>query len=74
MTRSQAVAAGILVSQGVVAFLLSQQDVVVPPLLKVGLGAASVALSTLALFLKIQPAPPAVTVPGGAKPITGDGE
>ena len=71
MTRSQAVAAGILVSQAVVAYLLTQPDVVLPPILKVILGAGSVGLNALALVLRIQPAPPAVTVPGGDKPVTG---
>lgn len=74
MTRSQAVAAGILVAQAVVGYLLTQPEVVIPPLLKVGLGAASVGLSALALVLRIQPAPPALVVPGGAKPVAGDGE
>ena len=71
MTRSQAVAAGILVSQAVVAYLLTQPDVVLPPIFKVILGAGSVGLNALALVLRIQPAPPAVTVPGGDKPVGG---
>lgn len=71
MTRSQAVAAGILVAQAILAFLLSQADVAIPPLLKVALGAGSVGLNALALVLRIQPAPPSVTVPGGAEPVVG---
>ena len=74
MTRSQAVAAAILVAQAVIAFLLTQPDVVFPPAVKVILGAGAVGLNALALVLRIQPAPPAVTVPGGAKPIAGEGE
>lgn len=70
MTRSQAVAAAILVAQAVLAYLLTQPDVTIPPLLKVIFGAASVGLNALALVLRIQPAPPAVTVPGGDKPVT----
>lgn len=71
VTRSQAVALSVLVAQAVVAFLLTQPDVTLPPVVKVGLGALSVGLSTVALFLKIQPTPPAITVPDGGKPIGG---
>ena len=71
LTRSQAVAAAILVAQAVVAFMLTQPDVVFPPWFKLVLGCASVGLSTLALALKIQPAGPVVTVPGGGQPLTG---
>jgi hypothetical protein len=67
ITRSQAVALGVLVAQAMVAFLLTQPDVVLPPLVKVGLGCAAVGLSTVALFLKLQPAGPTLTVPGGGK-------
>lgn len=69
MTRSQLVAGGILVAQAIVAYLLAQPDVVLPPLLKVVLGAAAVGLSSIALVLKIQPAPPAIVVPGGDEPV-----
>jgi len=69
ITRSQAVALGVLVTQAMVAFLLTQPDVTLAPLVKVALGAASVGLSTVALFLRIQPAGPAIVVPGGAKEI-----
>lgn len=72
ITRSQAVALSVVVAQAVVAFLLTQPDVILPPLVKVILGCASVGLSTVALFLKIQPAPPVIAVPGGAKPVVGD--
>ena len=71
ITRSQAVALGVLVAQAVVAFLLTQPDVTLAPLVKVGLGAVSVGLSTVALFLKIQPAGAQIVVPGGAKPVGG---
>lgn len=71
MTRSQFVAGGILVAQAIVSYLLTQPDVAIPPLLKVALGASSVGLSSVALFLRIQPAPPAISVPGGDKPVGG---
>lgn len=75
MTRSQAVALGLVVANAVIAFaLLPQSDVVIPPLLKFFLGAGSVGISTTLAFLKIQPAPPALVVPGGGKPIGGDGQ
>ncbi len=67
LTRSQAVALGVLVTQGIVAFLLSQPDVVLSPGVKVCLGAASVGLSTVALFLRIQPTGPVIQVPDGGK-------
>jgi hypothetical protein len=70
ITRSQAVALGILVAQAVVAFLLTQPDVTLAPIVKVGLGALSVGLSTIALFLKLQPAGPVITVPQGGKPVS----
>ena len=72
ITRSQAVALGVLVAQAVVAFLLTQPDVVLPPLVKVGLGALAVGLSAIALFLKLQPAGPTIRVPDGGKQIGGD--
>jgi hypothetical protein len=71
MTRSQLVAGGILVAQAIVSYLLTQPDVVLPPLIKVALGASAVGLSTVALFLKIQPAGPVISVPGGGKEIGG---
>lgn len=71
MTRSQAVAAGILVAQAIVAYLLTQPDVTIPPLVKVVLGASAVGLNALALVLRIQPPPPSVAVPGGDQPVGG---
>lgn len=62
MTRSQAFAAGLVVTSAILAFLLTQPDVVLPPLAKVILGAASVGVTTLSLVLKIQPPPPQVRV------------
>lgn len=72
MTRSQLVAGGVLVAQAVVAYLLTQPDVTIPPLLKVVLGAASVALSSVALLLRISPPPPAIVVPGGEEKVGGE--
>lgn len=70
MTRSQAVALGLNVANGVIAFLLvTQQDVVLPPLLKVILGAAAVSIGITLTYLRIQPAPPALNIPGGDKPV-----
>lgn len=62
MTRSQAFAAGLLVAQAVLAFMLTQPDVVLPPLVKLFLGAASVGVNALALVLKIVPRPPQLDV------------
>lgn len=69
MTRSQAVAGAILVGQAMVAFLLTQPDVILPPPVKVGLGCIAVGLNVLALFLRIQPAGPVIQVPGGGKQV-----
>jgi hypothetical protein len=74
MTRSQAVAAFLGVASAVLPYLLTQPDVVLPPIAKLVLGAANVGVVALALVLKIQPAPPSVTVPDGAKPLVGDGK
>jgi hypothetical protein len=71
MTRSQAVAGGVLVAQAVVSYLLTQPDVVLPPIVKVVLGASAVGLSAIALFLRIQPSPPVIQVPGGEKQVGG---
>jgi hypothetical protein len=50
------VVAGILVvSQVVLAFLLSQGDVEFQPLVRVMLGAASAGVTALAAFLRIEP-------------------
>lgn len=71
MTRSQAIAVGLNVANAVIAFLLvTQQDVVIPPLLKVVLGAASVGIAVLLTALRIEPSP-TLTVPGGDKPVGG---
>lgn len=69
ITRSQAVALGVLVTQAIVAYLLTQPDVVLAPIVKVLLGAAAVGLSTVALFLKLQPAGPVLAVPDGDKQV-----
>ena len=72
MTRSQAVALALVVSQAVIAFaLLPQSDVTIPPLLKFVLGCASVGISTTLAFLKIQPPVAEIKVPEGGKPIGG---
>lgn len=62
MTRSQAVAAGLVVASAILAYLLTQPDVVLPPLAKVVLGALNVGVTSLSLVLKITPPPPAVRV------------
>jgi hypothetical protein len=62
MTRSQAVAGGILVAQAVFAYLLTQPDVVLPPLVKLVIGALSVASTALGIVLKVVPQPPQVRV------------
>ena len=54
MNLSQIIAVIILVLQAVVAYLLSQTDVTFEGVPKVFLGAASVSLSVLALYLKVQ--------------------
>ena len=71
MTRSQAVAGGLLVAQAVVSYLLTQPDLVLSPPVKVTLGAVAVGLSAIALFLRIQPSPPVIQVPGGGKQVGG---
>lgn len=62
MTRSQVLAAVLIVSSAVLPFLLTQPDVVLPPLAKVILGALNVTVTTLSLVLKIQPLPTQVRV------------
>lgn len=71
MTRSQLAAGGLLVAQAIVSYLLTQPDVVLSPTVKVLLGAAAVGLSSIALFLKLQPAGPVIAVPGGGKEVGG---
>ena len=53
MNLPQIIAVMILVMQAVVAYLLSQTDVTLEGIPKVFLGALSVALSVLALYLKV---------------------
>lgn len=73
MTRSQAVAVGLNVANAVIQFaLVTQQDVVLPPLVKFVLGCAAVGIGALLTVLRIQPAPPAVVVPDGGKPVVGE--
>ena len=73
MTRSQAVAVGLNVVNTVIQFLLvTQQDITIPPIVKVVLGASAVGIGVILTALRIQPAGPQITVPGGAGPITGD--
>lgn len=62
MTRSQVVAAGLVVASAILSFLLTQPDVVLPPVAKVVLGALQVGVTSLSLVLKISPAPPQVKV------------
>lgn len=45
MTRQQAITGAVVTASLVVAFLLAQPDVALPPLVKVLLGAANVALT-----------------------------
>lgn len=73
MTRSQLVAAAILTAQAMIQFaLVTQTDVTIPPPVKFTLGIVAVGLSTIALFLKLQPPGPVIAVPGGAKPVGGE--
>jgi hypothetical protein len=75
MTRSQAVAIGLNVVNGVIQFaLVTQQDVTLPPLVKFVLGATAVGVGIVLTMLRIQPAPPAIRVPGGGEPVVGDGK
>lgn len=70
MTRSQAVAVGLNVVNAMIQFLLvSQQDVVIPPLLKVGMGAAAIGIGVVLTALRISPPIAEITVPGGGKPV-----
>lgn len=62
MTRSQVVAAALVVSSAIFSFLLTQPDVVLPPLAKVLLGALQVGVTSLSLVLKISPPPAEVKV------------
>ena len=53
MTRAQVIAAVLLVVSGVNAYLLTQQLVVLPPLVQLVLGVGNVVVTTLALYLKV---------------------
>lgn len=72
MTRSQAVAVGLnAANAGILFLLVTQQDVVIPPLIRVFLGLAGVVVGVVLTALKIVPAPTAIEVPGGDQPIGG---
>lgn len=58
---AQVVAGVLVVSSAILAFLLSQPDVVFEPQIRVILGAANVGVTALALYLR-------VTLPGQTKP------
>lgn len=53
MTASQAIALAILGTQALCAYLLTQSDVVLPPIGKVIVGGLSVVLNVGALYLKV---------------------
>jgi hypothetical protein len=70
MTRSQVVAVALNVAMAVIAFLLvTQQDITIPPLIKVVLGASQVGISVVLTALRIVPSGPTISVPGGDKPV-----
>ena len=72
MTRSQAVAVALNVVNTVIQFLLvTQQDISIPPLLKVVLGASAVGIGVVLTALRIVPSGPTINVPQGDKPVTG---
>jgi hypothetical protein len=71
MTRSQAVAAGLLAGQAMCGYALVQPDFVLPPLAKFVVGVVNVGLGAVLLFLRIQPSPPVIQVPGGEKQVGG---
>ncbi len=50
---AQVVAGILVVSSAILAFLLSQPDVVFAPMVRVILGAANVGVTALALYLKV---------------------
>lgn len=58
---AQVVAGVLVVSSAVLAFLLSQPDVVFEPAIRVILGAMNVGVTALALYLR-------VTLPGQSRP------
>ena len=53
MNASQALAAILVVAAAVLPYLLTQPDTLVPPLLKVILGAVNIGVTALALYLKV---------------------
>ena len=61
MNAAQVVAVLVVVASAVLAFLLGQSDVTFDPVVKLVLGAANVAVTTLALYLR-------VTLPGRSTP------
>lgn len=69
--NGQTITIAVLVAQAVITYLLAQPEVVIPPLVKVILGAAAVGLTAFARFLPSPGTPVAVTVSGtaGASPI-----
>jgi hypothetical protein len=72
VTRSQAVAVALNVVNTVIQFLLvTQQDISIPPLLKVVLGASAVGIGVVLTALRIVPSGPTINVPQGDKPVTG---
>jgi heme/copper-type cytochrome/quinol oxidase subunit 4 len=72
MTRSQLVAVALNVVNTVIQFLLvTQQDISIPPLLKVVLGASAVGIGVVLTALRIVPSGPTINVPQGDKPVTG---
>ena len=71
MTRSQAVAAALLAGQAICGFALTQPDFVLPPFVKFLIGCGNVGLGAVLLVLRLQPAAPQLTVPGGGQSVTG---
>jgi len=72
VTRSQAVAVALNVVNTVIQFLLvTQQDISIPPLLKVVLGASAVGIGVVLTALRIVPSGPTIDVPQGDRPVTG---
>lgn len=72
MTRSQLVAVCLIAGQAMCGYALVQPDFVLPPIAKFVVGVLNVGLGAVALFLRIQPAPPTITVPGGGEKVGGE--
>lgn len=53
MNAAQLGALALVVGQAITVFLLTQNDVVIPPVAKLLIGALSVGLTTAALYLKV---------------------